>query len=109
MWITITVFVMSVHVRATGDFNPEDLEEDVIQTEPKADYQAVGESEPVTNKAPIVLGPPPPSSGEPSSEDVVKQEEEVEQEGVVSVQVSEQESDDVGRGSDEQLIVTEQN
>ena len=34
---------------------------------------------------------------------------EEEQEGVVSVQVSEQESEEIGRGSDEQLLVTEQN
>lgn len=83
----------------------------------------MGESEPVTDKAPIALGPVPTSSTT-SDGDTDKQsipaaaseeerqavkEEEVGQEGVVSIMVTEQESDGVGRGSDEQLIKVDEN
>ena len=104
-----------------GDFNPEDFEEDdAIRTQPTADYQAVGETEPVTDKAPIALGPPAPAPPSSSDGDADKQaiplaasgeERQAEKEdegagqvGVVSVTVTEQESEEVGRGSDEQLI-----
>ena len=116
-----------------GEFNPEDFEEeDAIRTQPTADYQAVGETEPVTEKAPIALGPAPisatatptttgdgdtadkqaipavaPASGEEGQaekEEEKKEEAGAEQVGVVSVVVTEQESEEVGRGSDEQLI-----
>ena len=73
----------------------------------------------MAGNAPIALGPGPSSDGDgdgggkeaialgpPSSEGVA--DKEVEQEGVVSVQVSEPESDGIGRGSDEQLVVIEQ-
>lgn len=73
----------------------------------------------MTTKTPIVaLGPPPDSSvahQEPTSstsEEVAKEEgtKQIEgQEGVVSVQVSEKESHEVGDGSQDQLIVNEQN
>ena len=83
----------------------------------------MGESEPATDKAPIALGPAPTSSTT-SDGDTDKQaipaaaseeerqaikEEEVGQEGVVSIVVTEQESDGVGRGSDEQLIKVDEN
>ena len=102
-----------------GDFNPEDFEEDdAIRTQPTADYQAVGETEPVTDKAPIALGPPaPPSSSDGDADkqaiplaasgeerQAEKEGEGAGQVGVVSVIVTEQESEEVGRGSDEQLI-----
>lgn len=71
--------------------------------------------------APIALGPPSTSEGEPHEEDkqAIPQaapeevggdtSEEVGQAGVVSVVVTEQESDDVGRGSDEQLVKVDEN
>ena len=109
---------------SSGEFNPEDIEEDdAIRTQPTADYQAVGETEPVTDKAPIALGPAPTSSttsdgdAEKQALPVAASEEERQakkvaeagQEGVVSVVVTEQESDEVGRGSDEQLIKVDEN
>ena len=113
-----------------GEFNPEDFEEDdAIRTQPTADYQAVGETEPVTEKAPIALGPAPisatatptttgdgdtadkqaipavaPASGEEGQAEKKEEEAGAGQVGVVSVVVTEQESEEVGRGSDEQLI-----
>ena len=107
-----------------GDFNPEDFEEDdAIRTQPTADYQAVGETEPVTDKAPIALGAPaPPSSSDGDTDkqaiplaasgeerQAEKEEEGAGQVGVVSVTVTEQESEEVGRGSDEQLIKVDEN
>lgn len=100
-----------------GEFNPEDFEDDAIRTQPTADYQAVNESEPVTENAPIALGPPPTSSTtsdadtdkQPIPAEEPKKEEEAGQEGVVSIVVTEQESDGVGRGSDEQLIKVDEN
>ena len=110
----------SVHSLA-GDFDPSQFEDDVIDTEPKADYQSVSESEPVTNKPPIALGPGPEASSErpialgpPSSasEGVAQQEgtvtKEVEQEGVVSVVLPAPESESDNHGSEEQLITKEQ-
>ena len=80
----------------------------------------MGETEPVTDKAPIALGPPvpaPPSSSDGAADKQAillaasgeerpaeKEEEGAGQVGVVSVTVTEQESEEVGRGSDEQLI-----
>ena len=71
----------------------------------------------MTDKAPIALGPPPTSEGEPEADKQaipLAAPEEVgggttEQEGVVSVVVTEQESDDVGRGSAEKLVKGDDN
>ena len=77
----------------------------------------------MTDKAPIALGPPPTSSttsdgdadkqaiavAATEEEGQAKKEAEAGQEGVVSVVVTEQESDEVGRGSDEQLIKVDEN
>ena len=118
----ITVNVTSSSPHCTGEFNPEDFEDDAIHTQPTADYQSVGESDqPVTEKTPIALGPVPTATTSstddgdadkqaiPASEEVGGATKEAGQEGVVSVVVTEQESDGVGRGSDEQLIKIEEN
>ena len=77
----------------------------------------------MTDKAPIALGPVPTSSttsdGDADKQAIpvaaseeerqAKKEAEAGQEGVVSVVVTEQESDEVGRGSDEQLIKVDEN
>ena len=120
--ILLTYPARHLNSLSPGEFNPEDFEDDAIRTQPTAHYQAVGESEPVTDNAPIALalGPGPTSSttgdGDTDKQAIpvaaseeAKKEEEVGQEGVVSVVVSEQESDEVGRGSDEQLIKADEN
>ena len=85
-----------------GDLRPEDLEDEVIRTQPSADYQSVKDTEPDT---PIVLGPPPSQDktpivlGPPSGQDktpIVLGPPSVQE--VVTVSVSEDEVNNISRG-----------
>ena len=62
---------------STGDVRPEDLEEEIISTQPKADYQSIGDrsqedviSVEITDKIPITEGeaPPPFNKSPPPSD-----------------------------------------